>query len=91
MIRHLNHFENGIYHIFHFALRLFRQLKRKRDIVPYRHRRKKRVILKDRMNAALIRREIRYILPFEIYSSGIRSLKTAKHTQERRLAAARRT
>ena len=91
LVGELDHLENLVHPLLDLRLRLLRELQRKRDVIPNRHRREERVVLEDRVDAALVRRQVRNVLAFEVDSPGIRTLKASEHAQQSRLAAARRT
>ena len=65
VLAHLDHVEYRVDLLLDFLLRELRKPQGKRDVVPDRHRRKERVVLEHRVDAALVRSEVRNVLAFE--------------------------
>ena len=91
MLAHLYHVEYGVDLLLDLLLRKLREPERERDVVPDRHRREEGVVLKHRVDAALVRRKVGDVPAFEVDAPGIGLFKAAEHPEERRLAAAGRT
>ena len=62
---HLDHVEYCVDLLLDFLLRELRESEGERDVVPDRHCGKKRVVLEHRVDAALVRSEVRNVLAFE--------------------------
>ena len=60
------------------------------DVLEDRQVREERVVLEDRVDVALVRRQPRHVLALELDQPGGRLLEAADHPQRRRLAAAGR-
>ena len=84
---HLDEAEHAAHALLDFVLRAALQPQAEGDVVPERQVREERVVLEDRVHAALVRRHGGHVLAVEENAARVRPFEAGQHAQERRLAA----